>query len=102
MPIEPSLETIWSLNANNIRRSAQSRLCSLFFNSVRRCLFTITLRLDLDDERMMDQAIYCCHRHHRVTENTIPLREGMIGRNQQRPLKESNVSSFTQQASYSF
>ncbi len=32
---------------------------------------------------MMDEAVNRCHRHHGIAKDAVPLREGLIGRNQQ-------------------
>lgn len=46
-------------------------------------LSTKTLGLNVKNQRMMNEAIYCCDRHHRVAENLIPLTKGLISSDEQ-------------------
>lgn len=47
------------------------------------CLLPIALGLNLQNHRMMHQSVNRCDRHHRISKDTVPLTERLIGCNHQ-------------------
>ena len=71
---------------STILSGARQLTCPVFgilLRAVFSGLLPKALRLNFNNERMMNQAINSSHRHCRVRKDRIPSTEGVISRNQQ-------------------